>query len=53
MGIARVLGVVSCLGCKKIHFFCIFLQYYLYIWNIFRIFAAVLGIVPAITKKNV
>lgn len=33
------------------HFFCIFLQKYLHIWNIFCTFASDLGIVPAITIK--
>lgn len=35
------------------HFFCIFLQKYLHISEIFRIFAADLGIVPAVTINNV
>ena len=36
-------------GCKKVHFYCIFLQKYLHISKKSSIFAADLGIVPAIT----
>lgn len=36
-------------NCRKMHFFCIFLQYYLHIWEKSSIFASDLGIVPSAT----
>ena len=38
-------------SCRKLHFFCIFLQNRLRIWIIFCTFVPVLGIVPAVTIK--
>ena len=34
--------VVFCMNCKKLHFFCIFLHFFLHISRIFRTFAVVL-----------